>query len=75
MAVGFEASLGLGSNVGYGETVSQKKFLFGCFFLFFFVCSISIYQAVVAGLRDVDTECTVPSFRMLKQSLGSAGLV
>lgn len=33
--MGFEASLGLGSNVGYGETVSQKKFLFGWFFFSF----------------------------------------
>lgn len=43
--MGFEASLGLGSNVGYGETVSQKKFLFGWFFfLFFFVPSLFTKQ-------------------------------
>lgn len=41
MAVGFEASLGLGSNVGYGETVSQKK-LFGWFFSLF-LCLFRLY--------------------------------
>lgn len=52
----------------------KKNFCLVGFFSLF-LCSISIYQAVVAGLREVDTKCTVPSFRMRKQSLGSAGLV
>lgn len=50
MAVGFEASLGLSSCVGYDETVSQKKVCLVGFFSFF-LCSIFIYQAVVAELR------------------------
>lgn len=75
MAVGFEVSLGLGTNVGYGETVSQKKFLFSWFFLFLCLFHLCLPSSGCRVEREVDTECTVPLCRMLKLSLGSAGLL
>lgn len=74
MAVGFEASLGLSSCVGYDETVSQKKSLSGWFFLFFSLFHLYLPSSGCRIESKVDTECTVLLFRMLKQSLGSAGL-
>lgn len=66
MAVGFGAGLGLGSSVGSGESV--------CLFGFSLFPLFRLYSPS-GGCRiesRVDTECTVPVFRMLKPSLGSA---
>lgn len=58
MAVGFKANLGLSSNLGYSETMSQKQNKQKHFFP---LCPIFICQEVAADFR-VDTEYIVQLF-------------
>lgn len=67
--MGFEASLGLTSNLGYGETMSQKRPFFSLFLSF--LCPIIIYQEVAVEFK-VGSEYIV-SYLECQQLLGSVG--